>query len=115
MTEDREKRALHELMEAAARRGVDLATLIGELQAGPVAEPAPDEDAGLSGAELGIVRAVRAEAAKVFGGADAARAFMMREDPRLDGRRPRDLAAEGIEGAERVLQLLGRIRYGGGA
>lgn len=114
MTGDREKQALRELMEAAARKGVDLQTLIGELQAGAPAEPPCDGEAGVSGTQLGILRAVRVEAAKVFGGTEVARAFMMREEPRLDGRRPCDVAAEGAEGAERVLRLLGRIRYGGG-
>lgn len=125
MSDDRreEEQALRKLMEAAAHRGVDLPTLIAELEnapgiapgtAAPTAGETPGErdEAALSGLELGVVRAVRTEAVKVFGSAEAGDGFMRRECADLDGRRPFDVAAESTEGAERVLKLLGRIKYG---
>jgi putative toxin-antitoxin system antitoxin component (TIGR02293 family) len=53
-----------------------------------------------------------ATAARIWKSDGAARAFLHRAHPLLDGRRPLDLVLENEIGAELVRSILGRLEYG---
>lgn len=57
---------------------------------------------------------VWAMAVQVWGDEDDAREFLRRPHPMLDGRAPRDVAANSDPGADAVVNLIGGGAYGGG-
>jgi putative toxin-antitoxin system antitoxin component (TIGR02293 family) len=57
---------------------------------------------------------VFAMALSVWDDEDAAREFLRRPHPMLDGRAPRDVALGSDPGADAVVNLIGRGAYGGG-
>lgn len=64
------------------------------------------------GARLARVARVWGFACEVWGGEEAARAFLFRPHLMLEDRRPVDLALQGEIGAELVLDVLGGLKYG---
>ena len=58
--------------------------------------------------------AVRAAALDTWGNAKQADDFLVRDHPLLYGRHPLDVATESQAGADRVIEILGRLKYGTG-
>ncbi len=67
------------------------------------------------GARLARVARVWGLALDVWGSEAEARDFLFRAHPMLEDRRPIDLAIGGEIGAELVLDILGRLKYGSAA
>jgi putative toxin-antitoxin system antitoxin component (TIGR02293 family) len=64
---------------------------------------------------LARIAKIWAHAVEVWGGEEAARGFLFRPHPMLEGRRPIDAALTTELGAELVDQILGRLEYGSAA
>jgi putative toxin-antitoxin system antitoxin component (TIGR02293 family) len=67
------------------------------------------------GARLARVARVWGLSLEVWGEAEAARDFLFRPHPMLEDRRPIDMVIGGEIGAELVLDILGRLKYGSAA
>lgn len=61
------------------------------------------------------VARVWADAVSVWGGQDAARAFLFRPHAMLEDQQPMEVAIKSELGAELVCDILGRLRYGSAA